>query len=269
MKKAVFFDIDGTLIDGAHGRPHMSLETRRAIQQLQQAGHYTFIATGRPYGFLDPELLDFGFDGFVLMNGALVLMGNEVIYEKALPAASVDCICTACEAAGVEYLLEGRHHVYLKPEFRLLNEFYRGFAIRRDWFVERFDRTAVTTYKLEFLSEDHRGLQRIYDHFRQEPGMAGAMNVMEAFRHTHFELYSGTDTKGTGICHALEHLGMSPAQSYAFGDGENDLEMMETVGTALVMGNAKETLKEKAAHVVPSVADDGVAYGIDNFVLGC
>ena len=267
MKKAVFFDIDGTLIDGAHGRPHMSLETRRAIQQLQQAGHYTFIATGRPYGFLDPELLDFGFDGYVLMNGALVILKDRVIYEKALPAEMVDTICAACEEANVDYLLAGRHHVYIKPEFHLLGDFYQMFSISRRLFVEDFDRSKVTAYKMEFLSADHRGLDHVYERFTNQSGLSGVTGVMDSFCHTQFELYARSETKGTGIRHALEYLSLPVSQSYAFGDGDNDMEMMETVGTSLVMGNGKQALKNIADYVVPSVHEEGVARGIESYIL--
>jgi hydroxymethylpyrimidine pyrophosphatase-like HAD family hydrolase len=55
--------------------------------------------------------------------------------------------------------------------------------------------------------------------------------------------------------------------SYAFGDGLNDLEMMDTVGTSLVMGNAGNELKAKADYVLPSVDEDGVADGIYRYIL--
>ena len=84
MKKAVFFDIDGTLIDAAHGKPFMSPAVREAMRELQRQGHLIFIATGRPYAFLNEEIRSFGFDGFVLMNGAAVLLGNQLIYSKAM-----------------------------------------------------------------------------------------------------------------------------------------------------------------------------------------
>ncbi len=267
MKKAVFFDIDGTLIDGAHGMPHMSAASRRAIHSLQQAGHYTFIATGRPYAFLDPELLDFGFDGYVLMNGALVIRKDRIVYEKALPAAMVEAICTVCEAVNVDYLLAGRHHVYMKPECHLLGDFYQMFSISRNLFVEQFDRQKVTAYKMEFLSADHRGLDHVYEHFIHEPGLSGVTGVMDSCCHTQFELYARSETKGTGIRHVLDDLSLPVSQSYAFGDGDNDMDMMRTVGTALVMGNGKQALKEMADHVVPSVHEEGVARGIENYIL--
>lgn len=45
-------------------------------------GHYVFIATGRPYAFLSQAILDFGFDGFILANGAQVILNNEIIHSE-------------------------------------------------------------------------------------------------------------------------------------------------------------------------------------------
>ena len=49
MRKAVFFDLDGTIIDVTHKRPLPAEAVRTAIHRLQEAGHYAFVATGRPY----------------------------------------------------------------------------------------------------------------------------------------------------------------------------------------------------------------------------
>ena len=79
MKKAIFFDIDGTLIDCINGHIDLSHQVKQAIRRLQQEGHYAFIATGRPYAFLSEAILSFGFDGYILTNGAQVLIGNETM----------------------------------------------------------------------------------------------------------------------------------------------------------------------------------------------
>ena len=83
--KAVFFDVDGTLIEGTHPdyryiRPKVS----EAIRKLQKQGHYVFIASGRSYAFLDEKIRNFGFDGFVLLNGAVIYFHDKIIYRAPL-----------------------------------------------------------------------------------------------------------------------------------------------------------------------------------------
>ena len=84
MKKAIFFDIDGTLINCLNDITDITPRVKESIKALQNAGNYIFIATGRPYAFISKKLLEFGFDGFVLTNGAQVIVGNEVIYKQQI-----------------------------------------------------------------------------------------------------------------------------------------------------------------------------------------
>lgn len=264
MKKAVFFDIDGTLIDAAHGMPHMSEASRQAIRSLQAAGHYTFIASGRPYAFLDPELLAFGFDGYVLMNGAAVMMGDQVIYKQTLPMDFIDEVCSACDARGVEYLFEGLYHVYTKNARGRLARFYEALSIPTTCLVTDFAASHIDVFKMEFNAVDSQGAA-VYDQFQSDQirGMRYPLFQGE----WGFELYARSETKGSGILHALSYLGIPVENSFAFGDGDNDFEMMTTVGTSLVMGNAQPALKEAGDYIVPTVTDDGVAAGITQYIL--
>ena len=81
------------------------------------------------------------------------------------------------------------------------------------------------------------------------------------------ELYSKKNTKATGILTALKHLGIPVEQSYAFGDGKNDIEMLSTVGCGIAMGNASDEVKSYAHQVTDSVLEDGVATGIEKYIL--
>ena len=120
MMKAGFFDIDGTLINVMRQQTRITEPTRAALHRLRAAGCKTFIASGRPKAYLDPELLDESlFDGYVLMNGALVLYEGKALYHQPLPKETVKAITELCEQRGVEYILEGAEHTYLKREFLL------------------------------------------------------------------------------------------------------------------------------------------------------
>ena len=70
-----------------------------------------------------------------------------------------------------------------------------------------------------------------------------------------------------GILKALEYLNIPVEDSYAFGDGTNDIEIIQTVGCGIVMGNATEKLKEYADQLTESVQNDGVAVGIEKYIL--
>jgi len=83
----------------------------------------------------------------------------------------------------------------------------------------------------------------------------------------HFELYAKRISKATAILKTLAYLHIDRKNSYAFGDGKNDREMLTTVHHGFAMGNASAEVQASAAHVVASVYDDGVAQGIAKYIL--
>ena len=261
---AAFFDIDGTLINIVRGQTKITPRVRAAIRRLRAAGGVTFIASGRPTGYLDPELLDDDlFDGYVLMNGAHVIVHGETIYAQPLPKAVVKDITERCEARGIEYILEGPVGVYLKPEYAYTEAFYNNIDIDTGAFIRSYDLASLDICNIECYTTDAERAA-YFETLLKTPGLTG---VMDPFHLKNLELYSATETKGTGVLHALAALGIPVEQSYAFGDGLNDIEMMQTVGHALVMANAREQVKAVAETIVPGVDDDGAAWGIEHVLL--
>ena len=264
MKKAVFFDIDGTLIDVQKKQTRMSEPVRQAIAKLKAAGHYTFIATGRPWAYLDDELTKSNlFDGFVLMNGALVILSGKVIYHKPLAKDLVNKIINLAEANNIEYILEGQPYVYLKNEYKALEDVYTRIDISLDNFVRDYDLSKLDISKIEFLA----ATPAAGSIFKKLLALDEVTGLIDPTITKYMELYSANISKGTGVLKALAALNIPVSESYAFGDGLNDTEMMETVGHSLVMGNAGDELKQKAEYVLPTIADDGVAEGIHRYIL--
>ena len=264
MKKAVFFDIDGTLIDIRTGHTKLTPEVKEAIGKLRQAGHYAFIASGRPLAYLDEELLQPGlFNGFVLMNGALVLCEGQVLNDQSLPRETVQEIVSLCEERKVQYVLESREKIYLRPEFDQVRRFYVGIDVSLKNFVEDFGLEDIDVYKMEFVC-DNPGGNGLFDKLLNWPGLTGLMDPAHL---KNMELYATAVTKGTGIEHALEKLGLPREQSYAFGDGLNDLEMMDFAGHSICMAGGSEACRAAADFVTTSVDDGGIRRALEHFQL--
>jgi Cof subfamily protein (haloacid dehalogenase superfamily) len=66
-------------------------------------------------------------------------------------------------------------------------------------------------------------------------------------------------TKGAGLDFLAEHLGFTPAETIAFGDGENDVELVEWAGYGVAVDNAHDRVKAVADWIAPSAEDEGVA----------
>ncbi len=77
---------------------------------------------------------------------------------------------------------------------------------------------------------------------------------------------AGVD-KASGIARVGQTLGVNPTNMVAVGDSYNDLPMLEACGFSVAMGNAPPEVKDAAEFVAPSVAEDGLAVAINEYVL--
>ena len=80
------------------------------------------------------------------------------------------------------------------------------------------------------------------------------------------ELASPSISKGTGLAFVAEHLGFTAERTVAFGDGENDLQLLEWAGFGVAVANANELLKARADWICRSASEEGVAQVLEAIV---
>lgn len=85
---------------------------------------------------------------------------------------------------------------------------------------------------------------------------------------SYLEITSQDATKAQGLAYIMHEQNLLKDQTAAFGDGHNDLPMLTAVGTPIVMGNALEVIKTAGKFITKTNDEDGVAYGIKNFING-
>ncbi|WP_026884761.1 HAD family hydrolase [Clostridium akagii] len=261
MKKAVFFDIDGTIIDCLNGLTDMTHRVKKAIGALKTNGDYVFIATGRPYAFLNEAIRNFGFDGFIFTNGAYVKVNEKCIYKESIKKDFIKEITYNFEQLNIQYILQGEKYSYIKDEYKRLHSFYDSYSISKKYLKGNYNLENIDTYKIEMLCNDRKGID--YCVSLGNGGIYHTYNMEEKS----FELCSKANTKASGILKILERLNIPIENSYAFGDGKNDIEMLSIVGCGIAMGNADDFVKSYATKVTGSVQNDGVALEIEKFIL--
>ncbi len=256
MQSALFFDVDGTLIDSYHDNRRITSAVLAELERVQSMGHKILLSSGRPRNLLTPELLEPGFDGLVLINGGYVEMDGESIFEERMDLDLAHRTVKFLEGIKCEYLIVTADRTYMKPTNHGFIEFFSRWhdnifefdydldevltrAIKMEALVAVEDRARVTALALETL-----GPEISCD------GHGGAGT---------FELYPTAISKAKGIEVALERLGIEANNAYGFGDGTNDLEMIRFCGCGVAMGNAEDAVKEAADIVCPPVWEDGLA----------
>ena len=100
-RRIFFFDIDGTICKHNVVSPRV----KKAINDIQARGDICFVATGRPLTFLQEQVKNIGFDGYLLFNGAYVIAGDEVIYEVKMERDDVKELITYLREHNCEYIL--------------------------------------------------------------------------------------------------------------------------------------------------------------------
>lgn len=261
MQKAIFLDIDGTLLDCLNGITDITPRVEKSIRKLQSNGDYVFLATGRPYAFLSESLLDFGFDGFILTNGAQVKVKDKLIYKEPINKDFIKEIVSNFEKLNIEYILQGEIYSYMKENCEEFYSFYDKCGISRKYIKSVYDIENIDTYKIEMLCKNKKNVNYCLSLAND------TYDYIKNLEETQFELYSKKNTKATGILKALDYLNIDIEHSYAFGDGKNDIEMLSTVGCGIAMGNASDAVKGYAKEVTDTVQNDGIALGIKKFIL--
>lgn len=254
MIKAAFFDIDGTLLSfKTHAIPESS---KRALAELRRRGVKMIVSSGRPTYQMSREIAT-GFDAYITLNGQLCYDAAGTYRSLPLDDADVRAVVGQAEAGSYDILVLQRD---------------RAFANRRGERVAQVEHDVGITYEIDDAA---RAFDAPVYQFCAFVGAEGEKQILDAARHV--ALTRWTDLfcdvvpdqggKSFGVRATLERYGIAPDEAIAFGDGENDVSMFGEVGCAVAMGNAWDSVKERADYVTTSVDDDGIWNACRHFGL--
>lgn len=255
MVKAAFFDIDGTLLDHGNGGI-MPESTKRSLKALRDRGVKVFVATGRFPAMVKFIEKMFLFDGYVTMNGQLVLLAdgtvihrlshdpedirklNELSVQKGFPSLIIeeDTCFSTIPSSEVD-----RHFSYTnipKPA--------RGYD------PERLSQHPV----LQFLIYSPEALPEL--------GALKHIEITSAGGRI-FDIIPKAGGKEVGIDATAKHFGITREEVMVFGDGDNDARMLCWAGIGVAMGNGTENAKAAADYITAPVGEDGIEKALKHF----
>ncbi len=268
MRKIIFMDIDGTLVNDNGVIPESA---KLAVQKARENGHLVFICTGRSKAELFPEILDIGFDGIIGAAGGYIEVGQEVILHKNVSKKDVEHLVNYFNENKIDFYLESNGGLFASenckkhideiiekileenPDAR--EEVEKGLRPFHDALIDEEYLIREDINKISFLGSDIP-----FEVIRKE--FAAKFNVIPStvpmFGENSGELSVPGIHKATAIELLLQHLQADKKDTFAYGDGMNDLEMIEYVQQGIAMGNAKEALKEAADDVTGTHDEDGI-----------
>lgn len=254
MGKIVFFDIDGTLVNTSGIIPE---STKLAIDRLRENGVQVAFATGRTPQFMGKVIEELKIDSFVSCNGAYCVHDGKVIFVEYFETEHLDKVVRFAEECGHNLVFLNESSIKVPWYSDNLKDDLDQILIEVPEIAKDFHKTN-SIYQVLLLSKENTD-----DSYRNK---VPELNFVRFHTIASDVLPKGM-SKAKGIKSMIQVLGYDLSDVYAFGDGLNDLEMFEIVGTAVAMGNANEELKERASFVTKHVDEDGIEFGLKELGL--
>ena len=258
MIKALFFDIDGTLVSfKTHQIP---ASTVSAIEAAHKKGIYTFISTGRPkaiinnMGELDALNL---IDGYVSMNGAYCFVGEKVVYSKNIPNESVLSIARYVEHNNICSIFVHANSICVYKPNKMVEDIFYNYL-----HVDKIPETSIE----EALKEN---IYQITPFLSIEQGTEMLKNVQGCIGNRWHPAFTDITATGCEKSHGVEmiaeYFGFTKDNVMCFGDGGNDISMLKYASIGVAMGNAAEKVKAAANYVTTSIDDNGISNALKHF----
>jgi len=267
--KCIALDLDRTTLN-AQGV--LSEGNRRALEYAISRGVHIIIASGRPFGALPKDVLAVeGIEYAITSNGAAVyhIPTGKRLHGFTMEPESVRQILqlTQDEPVVYETFVDGIAYM----DAALMNDpAAYGFGDPRSIRYLHSTRTPQENI-LAFIEEhihkldsfdlifwDKAVAKRVSQTLREQvPDIYSTSTIWQLLELSHKEA-----GKHSGVRFVAEHLRLSPDQIAAFGDGDNDVEMLQYVGCGVAMANASPTALAVADRVTGDFDADGLAEGI-------
>jgi hydroxymethylpyrimidine pyrophosphatase-like HAD family hydrolase len=235
IPKLVVFDVDGTLVDWVG---NVAPSTVAMLSRLRALGIPIALATGRPLAVAQYTLDHVGgADWMACGNGSVLfeVATGRLLRDRCLPADVV---------LPVIHGLRSRQPDVLDALPADLSQVRRVIPFHDDY-DDRLDELAAMVAEL------------IDDRCQVQFGGLPIVDVSPR-----------GDNKAVALQVLVEHLGVTAADVVAFGDGGNDIEMLQWAGTGVAMGNARPQVQAAANHVTTTAEQGGIAAFLQPLLAG-
>ncbi|WP_251716442.1 Cof-type HAD-IIB family hydrolase [Lactobacillus agrestimuris] len=251
--KAAFFDVDGTLF--SHKTNSIPQSTKLAFQEMKKNNILPFVATGRHILELNRlPVNELEFEGYVTSNGQIGLDHDQnIIFDHPI------------DPEDTKVLVEEFRNKSLPLNFVEDDKIYINY-INQDVDITL---KRILSPLPDIGEYDGR---KIYQCMTYGDGTA-AHKLMDRLPHCRltqwnplgFDIVPKDGSKIVGIRKMLKLYGLNEDEIISFGDGDNDLEMLENSGIGVAMGNGIDELKEIANYVTDDIEEDGIYNALKHY----
>lgn len=253
--KLLLLDIDGTLLNS---RKELPASAKEALIQARANGHELAIATGRAPFMFEKLRKELDIDTFISFNGQYIVRQGETIYRNALNPDTLESI--------IEFADQRDHPLVYMNEMKMVSSI--DFHPDIDESIKSLKFPHPQTEKGFHLENDiYQAL--VFCEESEEPQYHETFADMDFVRwhRVSCDILPKGGSKAKGIEQLIRSTGHSIEDTIAFGDGLNDLQMMEIAGVSVAMENGHEKTKKVASYITDHVDNDGLSKAFSHFGL--
>ena len=263
MKKycgAVFTDIDGTLIDENQQIFHPTPKVKKAFSELKEKGYLIGVATGRAKCYLPDLGIDF--DCYVTCNGAVAEVNGKEFFNETISYADLKEMIAFMDKERIGYILENSKECFydIKCHDVVMN-ILEVFHIDPKMFFPLESIEGLLINQLMVLYDTEEKHRRLAEKFGDRYSIPQHRGNLAA------DLGKKEINKASGIHAVLNALEIEHERTYAFGDQNNDIQMLQEVAHGVAMTPHSESLTWIAEYFTTGVKHDGIYWGLKHYGL--
>lgn len=268
--KLTAIDLDGTLLDHSGKIPEKNQE---ALHAFDQQGGIVVLATGRSILSVKKVFAQLSMNGYVLAsNGAYIAQVKQgettsVLKRFDIPIETINQTFKLAEEVGVTIIASRETQddriTFETAPVEVDSPYYAQFHLKDSstkTLLKQVNDGTISYFKLAFNDTDVDKLAAL----RQKFDTAGIRSV---YTDVHWlEVMADGVNKGTSLSFLADYLHIDPEEVVAFGDQENDIEMLKVSGVGVAMDNALEPVKAIAQQITTSNEEAGVAEVLEEYL---
>lgn len=271
--KLIAFDLDGTLFND---KKEVTPETFSALEQAANMGIEIVPATGRFWNAIPESIRAMTFIRYMIsLNGSQIadIKEGKSLADFTIPIHRAETLCRVFDELPVLYDFVADGQGYMKREH---HERIPEVMILGEWQVKVMRDLRIPVDDIYGILRQQKGVQKMQIYTTDKTLRE---NLLESLPHVfpnalftssvpnNIEINDPKANKGDGLKFLAEYLRVPIESTLAFGDGLNDMSMIQNAGVGAVMSNGIPELKAVADYIAPDNNHNGVAEGVRKFCL--